>query len=196
MASPPPPPSLPPSSRPPRRQPFGRRRLLRALSPVLLLALVATGCARGDAPPPARELNVWTLDLAPRFNPYMRRVIAAWERRHPGVTVRWTDVPWSSVERKLLASVYARTAPDVVNLNPVFAANLASRGGLLDLGPVLPAGAGATYLPAVWEAGRQEGRTFAIPWYLTARVSLANRRLLQQAGLAAPPRRWSEVPAY
>jgi putative chitobiose transport system substrate-binding protein len=175
---------------------FGRRHLLRALSPVALLALLAAGCGRGGTPPAARELNVWTLDLAPRFTPYMRRVIAAWERRHPGVTVRWTDVPWSSVERKLLASVYARTAPDVVNLNPVFAANLASRGGLLDLGPVLPAGASATYLPAVWEAGRQEGRTFAIPWYLTARISLANRRLLQQAGLAAPPRRWSEVPAY
>ena len=175
---------------------FSRRHLLRALSPVALLALLAAGCGRGGTPPAARELNVWTLDLAPRFTPYMRRVIAAWERRHPGVTVRWTDVPWSSVERKLLASVYARTAPDVVNLNPVFAANLASRGGLLDLGPVLPAGASATYLPAVWEAGRQEGRTFAIPWYLTARISLANRRLLQQAGLAAPPRRWSEVPAY
>lgn len=195
MASPLPPP-LPPSSRPPMLRSFGRRRLLRALSPVALLALLAAGCGRGGTPPAARELNVWTLDLAPRFTPYMRRVIAAWERRHPGVTVRWTDVPWSSVERKLLASVYARTAPDVVNLNPVFAANLASRGGLLDLGPVLPAGASATYLPAVWEAGRQEGRTFAIPWYLTARISLANRRLLQQAGLAAPPRRWSEVPAY
>jgi putative chitobiose transport system substrate-binding protein len=143
-----------------------------------------------------RELSVWTLDLAPRFRPYMRRVIAAWELRHPGVRVRWTDVPWSSVERKLLAAVYARTAPDVVNLNPVFAANLASRGGLLDLQTVLPAGVERDYLPAIWAAGRQEGRQFAIPWYLTARVSLANRRLLEPAGLVAPPRRWSEVPAY
>jgi putative chitobiose transport system substrate-binding protein len=198
MASPPPPlpPLSPPLSSRSPSPPLGRRRLLRALPPLALLALLAAGCGRGAPPPAPRELNVWTLDLAPRFTPYMRRVIAAWERRHPGVTVRWTDVPWSSVERKLLASVYARTAPDVVNLNPVFAANLASRGGLLDLDPVLPAAAGATYLPAVWEAGRQEGRTFAIPWYLTARVSLANRRLLQEAGLAAPPRRWSEVPAY
>jgi putative chitobiose transport system substrate-binding protein len=173
-----------------------RRRLLRGLVP-LALALLATGCGRGGEPqPPVRELSVWTLDLAPRFSPYMRRVIAAWERRHPGVRVRWTDVPWSSVERKLLASVYARTAPDVVNLNPVFAASLASRGGLLDLGTVLPAGAERAYLPAIWAAGRQEGRQFAIPWYLTARVSFANRELLERAGVAAPPRRWSEVPAY
>jgi putative chitobiose transport system substrate-binding protein len=61
---------------------------------------------------------------------------------------------------------------------------------------VLPEGAQKDYLPAIWAAGRQEGRQFAIPWYLTARVTLANRRLLEGAGLAAPPRRWSEVPAY
>jgi putative chitobiose transport system substrate-binding protein len=141
-------------------------------------------------------LNVWTLDLAPRFNPYMGRVIAAWEKRNPGVRVRWTDVPWGSVERKLLAAVFARTAPDLVNLNPNFAANLASKGGLRDLAPLLPPDAADRYLARIWSSGRQQGEQFAIPWYLTARVTIANRRLLERAGLAAPPRRWEEVPAY
>jgi len=172
---------------------------------VLPLLLALAGCGGGTGTPgstsgaPAarpRLLTVWTLDLAPRFTPYMNGVIQAWERRHPGVRVRWIDVPWSSVERKLLAAVFARTAPDVVNLNPPFAANLASKGGLLDLATVLPPGAAASYLPGVWQAGRQGDLQFAIPWYLTTRVTFANRRLLQQAGYAAPPRRWEEVPAY
>jgi putative chitobiose transport system substrate-binding protein len=110
--------------------------------------------------------------------------------------VRWTDVPWSSVERKLLASVYARTAPDLVNLNPIFAAGLASRGGLADLDRLLPTGASSAYLPGVWSSGQLAGQQFAIPWYLTTRLTMANRRLLRQAGVAAPPRRWQEVPAY
>jgi putative chitobiose transport system substrate-binding protein len=126
----------------------------------------------------------------------MGRVIGAWEKGHPGVKVRWIDVPWNSVERKLLAAVFARTAPDLVNLNPPFAANLASKGGLLDLATVLPPGAASAYLPTVWQAGRQGDLQFAIPWYLTTRVTLANRRLLQQAGYSAPPKRWEEVPAY
>ncbi|MFM7435160.1 MAG: extracellular solute-binding protein, partial [Vulcanococcus sp.] len=37
---------------------------------------------------------------------------------------------------------------------------------------------------------------FAIPWYLTARITLANTQLLQRAGYGAPPRTWREVPAY
>jgi putative chitobiose transport system substrate-binding protein len=126
----------------------------------------------------------------------MQAVISRWERANPGITVRWTDVPWGSVERKLLAAVFARTAPDLVNLNPPFAANLASKQGLLDLAPLLPAGAAATYLPRIWEAGMQDGQQFALPWYLTARITMANRALLQRADVAAPPTRWDQLPAY
>ena len=172
-----------------------------ALLLALLLPLAIAGCARRapEGPPSATAtttISVWTLDLAPRFAPYMRRLIAAWERRHPDVRVHWTDVPWSSVERKLLASVFARTAPDLVNLNPPFAANLAGKGGLSDLSAVLPPAAAQTYLPRVWQAGRQGDAQFAIPWYLTTRLTMANQRLLRQAGLSRPPQRWQEVPAF
>ena len=179
----------------PRRS-LPRRQALRLLAAPLALALGAGACSRGRRSAGAKQLNVWTLDLAPRFNAYMGRVIAAWEQRHPGVSVRWTDVPWASVERKLLASVYARTAPDLVNLNPNFAANLASKGGLRDLTPLLPPQAAGRYLSRIWSSGRQQGEQFGIPWYLTARVTIANSRLLEKAGVGAPPRRWEEVPAY
>ena len=166
-----------------------------------LLVLIALGGCQSREPRPAagrapREISVWTLDLAPRFSPYMQAVIRRWQARHPGVTVRWTDVPWSSVERKLLAAVFARTAPDLVNLNPPFAANLASKGGLRDLTPLLPAGTPQRYLEGIWQAGRQGELQFAIPWYLTTRVTMANRSLLARAGYTAPPQRWEEVPAY
>lgn len=171
----------------------GRRWSRRELMGSALLALLA-GC--GARRPSAPELQFWTLDLAPKFNDYLRGVIAAWEQENPGFKVRWTDVPWGSVERKLLASVFARTAPDVVNLNPLFAANLASKGGLMDLDPLLPPEASATYLPLIWQASRQDGRQFAIPWYLTARISLSNSDLLTRAGYGQPPSRWEEVPAF
>ena len=173
-----------------------RRQALRLLAAPFALTLGAAACGRRPRPGEGRVLNVWTLDLAPRFNAYMGRVIAAWEQEHPGVTVRWTDVPWGSVERKLLASVFARTAPDLVNLNPNFAANLASKGGLRDLTPLLPPDTADRYLARIWSSGKQQGELFGIPWYLTARVTIANRRLLDEAGLTAPPRRWEEVPAY
>jgi putative chitobiose transport system substrate-binding protein len=182
-----------------------RRSLLRSFAAGVAGAALAVGLSacRGAAPPAASERTIqfWTLDLAPKFNTYLQGVIAAWEQQNPGYRVVWTDIPWGSVERKLLAAVFARTAPDVVNLNPLFAANLASKGGLLPLDEVLPPGAPQAYLPLIWQAGRSAGpdgqsQQFAIPWYLTARITLANTRLLQQAGYSAPPRSWAEVPAY
>ncbi|MFI0403878.1 MAG: ABC transporter substrate-binding protein, partial [Cyanobium sp.] len=177
-----------------------RREVLRHLTlGGLALGSAACGVGRSRAPQAASMLQVWTLDLAPKFTAFIQAVLAAWQReRPPGspMGVLWTDVPWSSVERKLLASVYARTAPDLVNLNPIFAAGLASRGGLADLDRLLPTGASSAYLPGVWSSGQLAGQQFAIPWYLTTRLTMANRRLLRQAGVAAPPRRWQEVPAY
>jgi putative chitobiose transport system substrate-binding protein len=123
--------------------------------------------------------------------------MAAWTTLHPEDPVRWTDLPWGSVERKLLAAVYARTAPDLVNLNPPFAANLASKGGLTDLTPLLPSDAAERYLPSVWQACRDpDAGLIAVPWYLTVRLSLVNRELLDQADIAAPPTRWDEIPAF
>jgi putative chitobiose transport system substrate-binding protein len=187
----------------PARPPRLSRRAFAALPGLALALLVLAalgGCqSRGPRQGAAggpREISVWTLDLAPRFSPYMQAVIRRWQARHPGVTVRWTDVPWSSVERKLLASVFARTAPDLVNLNPPFAANLASKGGLRDLTPLLPAGTPQRYLDGIWQAGRQDDLQFAIPWYLTTRVTMANRSLLERSGYREPPRRWEQVPAY
>ncbi len=189
-------PSDPMASDPMASNPMSRRRLLRLLATAGGSAAVAACGRRGGPGDGRRELNLWTLDLAPRFNDYLGGVMAAWESANPAETVRWTDVPWGSVERKLLASVFARTAPDLVNLNPPFAANLASKGGLLDLTPLVSAEAAQSYLPAIWAAGGQDGSQFAIPWYLTARISMANRRLLQEAGSTAPPQRWREVPAW
>ena len=163
----------------------------------LLLSAAAAGLAACGRRSRGPELNLWTLQLAPKFNRYFADLMAAWTTVHPEDPVRWTDLPWGSVERKLLAAVYARTAPDLVNLNPPFAANLASKGGLRDLTPLLPSDAAERYLPSVWQACRDpEAGQIAVPWYLTVRLSLVNRELLDQADIAAPPTRWDEIPAF
>ena len=169
-----------------------RQLLLRGLG-----AAVTAGLAACGRSPSRSGLDLWTLQLAPKFNAYFADVLAGWRRLQPAAPVRWTDLPWGSVERKLLAAVFARTAPDVVNLNPPFAANLASKGGLTDLSPLLPRDAAQRYLPSVWAACRDpDAGQIAVPWYLTVRLSLVNRQLLEQAGLASPPQRWDQVPDF
>ena len=79
------------------------RARFRLVLPVLGLLLAALGgCSRGPDP---NELQFWTIQLSPKFDPLIRSMLKEWEQRHPGISVRWTDLPFGSVERKLLAAV-------------------------------------------------------------------------------------------
>ena len=160
---------------------------------LILLSLMLPACG---ARPPERQLEVWTLQLSPKFDSYLNGLIEQWEAQNPDIDVRWTDIPWGAVEQKLLAAVFARTAPDVVNLNPKFAARLASRGGLLNLDKHVSPGERQRYLEGAWQASTGPMGTFGIPWYLTSRITLVNGELLEAAGYQQPPARWQDLPAF
>jgi len=160
---------------------------------LLPLVVVLQGCG---ARPPQQQLEFWTLQLSPKFDAYLNGLVEQWEAQNPGVDVRWTDIPWGAVEQKLLAAVFARTAPDLVNLNPSFAVNLASRNGLLDLDEYVSSAERERYLEVAWQASTGPMGTFGIPWYLTSRITLANKELVRAAGYGQPPERWEELPAF
>jgi putative chitobiose transport system substrate-binding protein len=133
------------------------------------------------------------MQLQPDFNDYFNDLIAQFEHQNPDLTVRWVDVPWSAMESKILTAVSAKTAPDVVNLNPDFASQLASRGAWLNLSEVVSDSARDEYLPNIWKASTLGDRTFGIPWYLTTRVAIYNQDLFKQAGVTEPPKNYTEL---
>ena len=54
-----------------------------------LLAALLGGCSPGPKP---NELQFWTIQLSPKFDPLIRSMLAEWEEQNPGVNVRWTDL--------------------------------------------------------------------------------------------------------
>lgn len=134
----------------------------------------------------AAQIQFWTMQLSPFHDDYVNQVIADFERQNPGVTVKWVDVPWKEMEKKMLASVAARTAPDVVNLNPQFAAKLAQYGALENPENYLSASQVGEYLPNIWAANQYRGEHFALPWYLSTTITIYNRALLDAAGATVP----------
>lgn len=147
----------------------------------------------GQSPAGSGEVEFWTMQLQPQFNEYFNKLIAAFEAENPGTKVRWVDVPWTAMESKILTAVSAKTAPDVVNLNPDFASQLASRNAWLELDDKVPTEARQQYLPNIWKASTLNEKSFGIPWYLTARVAIYNTDLFKQAGIAQPPATYEEL---
>ncbi|MCU0517428.1 MAG: sugar ABC transporter substrate-binding protein [Oscillatoria sp. Prado101] len=140
-----------------------------------------------------QEVEFWTMQLQPQFTDYFNSLIANFESENPNIKVRWVDVPWSAMETKILAAVSAKTAPDVVNLNPNFASLLAGRNAWLYLDSKVPATVRDQYLPNIWKASTLDGQSFGIPWYLTTRIAIYNTQILQQAGITSPPATYAEL---
>jgi putative chitobiose transport system substrate-binding protein len=99
------------------------------------------------------------------------------------------------MERKTLASIAAKSAPDVVNLNPQFSSRLAEFGALAEPENFLSASDIAEYLPAAWRANQLGGKTFAIPWYLNTNVTLFNMDLLKRSKVTVPASFQALLPA-
>ncbi len=139
------------------------------------------------------EVEFWTMQLQPQFTDYFNQLISQFQQENPGIKVKWVDVPWADMQSKILTAVSAGTAPDVVNLNPDFAAQLAGRNAWMDLDGKVAAGDRAQYLPKIWQANTLESKSFGIPWYLSTSITIYNQDLLKQAGVAKPPTTYAEL---
>lgn len=139
------------------------------------------------------EVEFWTMQLEAQFKDYFDQLIAQFEKENPGVKVRWVDVPWADMQSKILTAVSAGTAPDVVNLNPDFAAQLAGRNAWLELDGRVTEIDKAQYLPNIWKASTIQNKSFGLPWYLSTSITIYNKDLLQQAGVSQPPATYEEL---
>ncbi|MFM2061113.1 MAG: hypothetical protein RLZZ507_783 [Cyanobacteriota bacterium] len=165
-----------------------------------LLASWVVSCSTGNVStttkPGASEvatIEFWTMQLQPQFTNYFQSLITTFETQNPRIKVKWVDVPWSAMENKILTAVSAKTPPDVVNLNPDFASQLAGRNAWLDLDAKVPSEVRSAYLPNIWQASTLNGKSFGIPWYLTTRLTIYNTDLLKQAGITKPPATYTEL---
>jgi multiple sugar transport system substrate-binding protein len=163
-----------------------------AAAGIVLLAVALPACGRstgGDAP-----LSVWVMG---REGELVRELLPEFERRHPGVRVRVQQIPWSAAHEKLLTAYVGESLPDVVQLGNTWIPELVALGALAPLDARieragLPRG---DFFAGVMDAAVVDGATWALPWYADTRLLFYRTDLFAAAGVAAPPRTWSELRA-
>ena len=160
-------------------------------------ALALTACTGGTSTPGDSggdgkisgtiSFQTWSLKND-KFTPYFEGAVKAFEKEHPGVTVKWIDQPGDGYEDKVLQQAESGELPDVVNLPPEYAYSLASAGQLVDLkkdskvlGDYVDGGVGA------YKYDGLDG-SFGFPWYLGTELNYWNKDLLAKAGVTAPPK--------
>ncbi|WIB63192.1 sugar ABC transporter substrate-binding protein [Curtobacterium sp. MCBD17_040] len=178
----------------------GRRRATFAagLATAAAAALVLTGCSAGSNSGGSSAggdvtgtITLQTWALTPKFTGYLKGVIAAFEKKHPGTTVKLVDQPGDGYSDKVLSQASSNTLPDVVNLPPDIALPLAKRGILEDVSKA-DSSLRSTYTAGsvdAYDYKETKGGVYGYPWYLNTDVDFWNKSMLDQCGLdsSKPP---------
>jgi putative chitobiose transport system substrate-binding protein len=150
----------------------------------------ATTAAKKDV-----TLKFWTISLSPNFDAYVNGRIKIFEDANPGIKVKWTDLPYGSMENKLLTSIAGGAAPDVVNLNTGMALTLAGKNALVDLNKEATDEQRAIYFPDLYNSTKLGSSVYAFPWYFGLSAFIYNKKIYEDAGLDpnSPPKTWEEM---
>lgn len=101
------------------------------------------------------------------------------------------------MQQKLLASIAAGSVPDVVQLEIHATCTFASKGALLALDDLMARSAHDRkddFLPVLTNTAC-EGKTYGIPFNRSVPILYWNRDRFTKAGLAGPPKTWTELAA-
>lgn len=166
----------------------GRRETCLTMAGLLTGAL--TGCAVGGEPGADRlskervtlRLTWWGADAR---HQQTIKAVRLFEKKYPHISVKTEFADWTGYWDRLATSAAGGNAPDVIQMDQLYLASYAARGGLLDLGK-------SRYLrrdlyeKEILDTGRYDGKLYAAPAAVTALAFLVNTTVLKELGLRLP----------
>jgi len=124
-------------------------------------------------------------------------LIPAFEASHPGIKVKYVDIPYDSLLQKLTTSAAGGELPDLVRSDLGWVPQFAKLGVLLPLSDAMGDFkdlAGKTY-PGVLATNLYKGKYYGLPLDTNTRVLVTSQAALDAAGLSAPPATFDELKA-
>lgn len=161
---------------------------------VIIAGSLLTGCGKkedassSDASGKKVTIDFWTISLKPTFDDLFNGYIKTYQDSHKNVTIKWSDIPYDSVQNKLITSIAGGTSPDVVNLNTTLAMTLAGKDALVDLNKEATDAQKSIYIKSLWESTKYKDGMYAFPWYGTPSVLIYNKDILAKAGITESPK--------
>lgn len=180
-----------------------KRRLLTLSTAGIVGALVLTACGGASGSSTGAD-GVTTIEFVAADygsngdNPsqaYWQDVIKAFEKKNPKIKIDLQVINWNDIDAQVKTMVQNGNQPDVLQTGGY--ADFAKSGLLYSVPEVLSVATEGDLIPAVADAGRQDGTAYGIPFVSSARMFLINNALFRKAGLdpKKPPQTWAEVTA-
>lgn len=161
------------------------------LSLALVLALV--GCQPAKPAGPV-TIRVLTMEQAGPTVEEMNAIVAEFNKSNPNVKVEIEYVSYDALHDKITTAM-ASTPPayDVFLVDDIWYAEFADKGYILDATDRISKDMKDKIFQAAWEITTVSGKTYGMPWLLDQKYFFYNEKILQDAGITAPPVTWEEL---
>jgi len=169
------------------------RRLIRPITIMVCLVLLAVGCAPGTAGQGggsggesgqvALRMSTWGNDSRLKLT---EEAVAAFEKANPGTTVQVENSEFGSYWDKLATQTAGNNAPDVIQMDESYIAAYGGRGALLDLSTKSSVLDLSVMDAKVLDTGKVNDTLVGAPVGVALFSVGVNPALLQKAGLKIP----------
>jgi multiple sugar transport system substrate-binding protein len=167
------------------------RLIVLFLSLALVLALV--GCQPAKPAGPV-TIRVLTMEQAGPTVDEMNAIVAEFNKSNPNVKVEIEYVSYDALHDKITTAM-ASTPPayDVFLVDDIWYAEFADKGYSLDVTDRITKDMKDKIFKAAWDITTVGGKTYGMPWMLDQKYFFYNEKILQDAGITAPPKTWEEL---
>ena len=159
----------------------------------LLLTLAGTGPSAQAQRPAAHTTTsgrviFWNAynTVSPENSTLIHKVIPAFQKLYPNVTVYSQNIPYASMLQKLVAAVAGGSGPDVVRSDIIWVPMLAKIGALAPTDDIMAQRKSQFYASPVATC-YYKGHYYGLPLDTNTRVLIYNKTLLARAGIQSAP---------
>jgi multiple sugar transport system substrate-binding protein len=123
------------------------------------------------------------------------KLLPEFEKRHPGLHVKFQSIPWTAAHEKLLTAFAGNSTPDVCQLGNTWIPEFSVLHAIESLDTLI-AHSGvirqSSYFPGIWRTNCIDQTLFGVPWYVDTRVIFYRKDILAAAGYPAFPKTWQQ----
>lgn len=169
---------------------FGAIALAAAATLTLASCGFGGGSSGGDASGKT-TLNLLVPSYSDNTQGLWEDVISGFEKANPDIKVELEVQSWDNLESVIATKIQGGEAPDIYNGGPF--AGFAADELLYPAKDVVSSDTYSDFQDAFLANAEVDGTAYALPLIASARALFVNNALLEQAGVAAPPKNWDEL---
>lgn len=164
------------------------------------LGLAACSGGSGGSDPTDTEANadktitLWIMQgTNAKTDEYVESLTKAFKDK-TGATLKVEVQPWDGAHDKFVTAMSGGTGPDVAEVGTTWVPEFADAGGLDPITKdVEEAGIGDGLVQGLVDAGTLDDELYGMPWYAGVRSILADKKILEDAGVNEQPGSWDDL---